>query len=142
MKSRKKILSFFVKSLQINLYSIIPLQTLEKSVGVNLCLLRCNYAFAVIFLPLLYHKTVYNHLALPVYNHTTLYSPRLSVTYTFRQRCFFSADLCYNETNEKPLPPGEVAAQPTERVNCCNDYPLTRYRGSSPMGRAFKSISN
>ena len=27
-------------------------------------------------MPLLYHKTVYNHLALPVYYHTTLYSGR------------------------------------------------------------------
>ena len=29
-------------------------------------------------MPLLYHKTVYHHLALPVYYHTTLYSPRRS----------------------------------------------------------------
>ena len=49
----------------------------------------------------------------------------------------FSADLWYNGANEKPLPTGEVAAQPTERATCCNDYPLTRYRGSSPKGRAF-----
>ena len=29
----------------------------------------------------------------------------------------FSADLCYNGTNEKPRPLGEVAAKPTEREN-------------------------
>ena len=29
---------------------------------------------------------------------------------------YSSADLCYNGTNEKPLPLGEVAAKPTERV--------------------------
>ena len=28
----------------------------------------------------------------------------------------FSADLWYNGANEKPLPLGEVAAKPTERV--------------------------
>ena len=35
----------------------------------------------------------------------------------------FSADLCYNGTNKKPLPWGEVAAKPTERVNGSNDTP-------------------
>ena len=48
-----------------------------------------------------------------------------------------SADLCYNGTNEKPLPLGEVAAKPTERDQLCAKSPLTRYRGSSPKGRAF-----
>ena len=49
----------------------------------------------------------------------------------------FSADLCYNGTNEKPRPLGEVAAKPTERAQLCAKNPLTRYRGSSPKGRAF-----
>ena len=48
-----------------------------------------------------------------------------------------SADLCYNGANEKPRPLGEVAAKPTERVQLCAKNPLTRYRGSSPKGRAF-----
>ena len=35
----------------------------------------------------------------------------------------FSADLCYNGTNEKPLPWGEVAAKPTESyVDAINGY--------------------
>ena len=33
-----------------------------------------NNLLWVIFMPLLYHKTVYHHLALPVYYHTTLYT--------------------------------------------------------------------
>ena len=49
----------------------------------------------------------------------------------------FSADLCYNGTNEKSRPLGEVAAKPTERAQLCAKNPLTRYRGSSPKGRAF-----
>ena len=48
----------------------------------------------------------------------------------------FSGDLCYNGTNEKPRPLGEVAAKPTERAQLCAKNPLTRYRGSSPKGRA------
>ena len=36
-----------------------------------------------------------------------------------------------------PLPLGEVAAKPTERAQLCAKNPLTRYRGSSPKGRAF-----
>ena len=36
-----------------------------------------------------------------------------------------------------PLPSGEVAAKPTERAQLCAKTPLTRYRGSSPKGRAF-----
>ena len=48
----------------------------------------------------------------------------------------FSADLCYTGANEKPLPSGEVAAKPTERAQLCAKKPLTRYRGSSPKGRA------
>ena len=41
----------------------------------------------------------------------------------------FSADLWYNEANEKPLPLGEVAAKPTERANCGEttpSHPLSR----------------
>jgi hypothetical protein len=34
----------------------------------------------------------------------------------FGRELVFSADLCYNGTNEKPRPLGEVAAKPTERV--------------------------
>ena len=49
----------------------------------------------------------------------------------------FSADLCYNGTNEKPRPQGVVAAKPTERAGLCAKNPLTRYRGSSPKGRAY-----
>ena len=52
----------------------------------------------------------------------------------------FSADLCYNGANEKPRPLGEVAAKPTERAQLCAKNPLTRYRGSSPTGRAFGSV--
>ncbi len=59
-----------------------------------------------------------------------------------------SADMCYNWANEKPRPLGEVAAKPTERAKrsrqlsmkepkTCPKRPLTRYRGSSPKGRAF-----
>ena len=36
-----------------------------------------------------------------------------------------------------PLPSGEVAAKPTERAQLCAKNPLTRYRGSSPKGRAY-----
>ena len=36
---------------------------------------------------------------------------------------------------KKPRPLGEVAAKPTERVKTS---PLTRYRGSSPKGRALR----
>ena len=42
-------------------------------------------------MPLLYHTTVYHHLALPVYNHTTLYSPRLSVTIKYRNQYLLDA---------------------------------------------------
>ena len=41
----------------------------------------------------------------------------------------FSADLWYNGTNEKPLPLGEVAAKPTERVRLWNETP------SHPLSR-------
>ena len=34
----------------------------------------------------------------------------------------FSADLCYNEANEKPLPLGEVAAKPTERAKWSENH--------------------
>ena len=37
---------------------------------------------------------------------------------------------------KKPRPLGEVAAKPTEREN----RPLTRYRGSSPSGRALRYV--
>ena len=49
----------------------------------------------------------------------------------------FSADLWYNGANEKPLPLGEVAAKPTERVRLWNETPSHPLRGSSPKGRAF-----
>ena len=38
---------------------------------------------------------------------------------------------------KKPRPLGEVAAKPTERVKTS---PLTRYRGSSPRGRALRYV--
>ena len=41
----------------------------------------------------------------------------------FGRDVVFSADLCYNKTNEKPRPLGEVAAKPTERANGGNDAP-------------------
>ena len=41
----------------------------------------------------------------------------------------FSADLCYNGANEKPLHLGEVAAKPTERVRLWNETP------SHPLSR-------
>ena len=50
---------------------------------------------------------------------------------------FETALLCYNVTNEKPRPLGEVAAKPTERAQLCAKNPLTRYCGSSPKGRAY-----
>ena len=34
----------------------------------------------------------------------------------FGRELVSSADLCYNETNEKPRPLGEVAAKPTQGV--------------------------
>ena len=34
----------------------------------------------------------------------------------------FSADLCYNGANEKPLPLGEVAAKPTERAKWSENH--------------------
>ena len=34
----------------------------------------------------------------------------------FGRDIVFSADLCYNEVYEMPLPSGEVAAKPTERA--------------------------
>ena len=37
--------------------------------------------------------------------------------------------MCYNGANEKPLPVGEVAAQPTERVRLWNETP------SHPLSR-------
>jgi len=40
----------------------------------------------------------------------------MSNTQNFGRELVFSADLCYNGANEKPLPLGEVAAKPTERV--------------------------
>ncbi len=55
----------------------------------------------------------------------------------FGREIVFSAYLCYNEANKKPLPKGEVAARPTERDNARNS-PLTRYRGSSPKRRAYR----
>ena len=69
--------------------------------------------------------------------HITVASATISLRRSRNITLVFSADLCYNGANEKPLPLGEVAAKPTERANCCNDYPLTRYRGSSPKGGAF-----
>ena len=50
-------------------------------------------------------------------------------TQNFGRELVFSADLCYNGTNEKPLTLGEVAAKPTERVNGRNDVP------SHPLSR-------
>ena len=47
----------------------------------------------------------------------------------FGRELVFSADLCYNETNEKPRPLGEVAAKPTERVRLWNETP------SHPLSR-------
>ena len=41
----------------------------------------------------------------------------------------FSADMCYTGANEKPLPLGEVAAKPTERVRLWNETP------SHPLSR-------
>ena len=41
----------------------------------------------------------------------------------------FSADMCYNGANEKPLPLGEVAAKSTERVRLWNETP------SHPLSR-------
>ncbi len=41
----------------------------------------------------------------------------------------FSANLCYNGVNERPLPLGEVAAKPTERVRLWNETP------SHPLSR-------
>ena len=41
----------------------------------------------------------------------------------------FSADLWYNGANEKPLPLGEVAAKPTERVRLWKETP------SHPLSR-------
>ena len=40
----------------------------------------------------------------------------LRIHINFGRDVVFSADLCYNGANEKPLPLGEVAAKPTERV--------------------------
>ena len=47
----------------------------------------------------------------------------------FGRGLVFSADLCYNETNEKPRPLGEVAAKPTERANGGKNTP------SHPLSR-------
>ena len=47
----------------------------------------------------------------------------------FGRELVFSADLCYNETNEKPRPLGEVAAKPTERANGGKNTP------SHPLSR-------
>ena len=55
----------------------------------------------------------------------------------FGRDIVFSADLCYNETNEKPRPLGEVAAKPTERANGGNDAPLTRFAGALPKGEPW-----
>ena len=55
----------------------------------------------------------------------------------FGRELVFSADLWYNGANEKPLPLGEVAAKPTERVRLWNETPSHPLRGSSPKGRAF-----
>ena len=57
-----------------------------------------------------------------------------------RQWIVFSADLCYNGANEKPLSLGEVAAKPTERVRLWNETPSHPLRGSSPKGRAFGCV--
>ena len=41
----------------------------------------------------------------------------------FGRELVFSADLCYNGANKKPLHLGEVAAKPTERVRLWNETP-------------------
>ena len=47
----------------------------------------------------------------------------------FGRGIVFSADLCYNGVSEKPLPLGEVAEKPTERVRLWNETP------SHPLSR-------
>ena len=58
------------------------------------------------------------------------------------EKLVFSAGLCYNGTNKKPLPLGEVAAKPTERVNGGKNtpsHPLSRElsQGESLWMRSF-----
>ena len=43
-------------------------------------------------------------------------------TQNFGRELVFSVDLQYNGANEKPLPLGEVAAKPTERVKWSKNY--------------------
>ena len=73
-----------------------------------------------------------------------LWSPagvqRTPLQTNFGRDVVFSADFCYNGTNEKPRPLGEVAAKPTERAQLCAKNPLTRYRGSSAFGCARSSL--
>ena len=57
----------------------------------------------------------------------------------------FSADLWYNEANEKPRPLGEVAAKPTERANGGKNtpsHPLSRElsQGESLWMTATKGV--
>ena len=51
------------------------------------------------------------------------------MTQNFGRELVFSADMCYNGANEKPLALGEVAAKPTERVRLWNETP------SHPLSR-------
>ena len=55
----------------------------------------------------------------------------------FGRDIVFSADLCYNEANEKASPFGRGGGVADGEGKTCENNPLTRYRGSSPQGRAF-----
>ena len=58
-----------------------------------------------------------------------LFLTEKSEAQNFGREFVFSADLWYNGANEKPLPLGEVAAKPTERVRLWNETP------SHPLSR-------
>ena len=61
-------------------------------------------------------------------NITTRHSRIISLQRSWNITVVFSADLCYNGTNKKPRPLGEVAVKPPERENggSIPSHPLSR----------------
>ena len=57
----------------------------------------------------------------------------------FGRELVFSADLCYNGTNEKPRPLGEVAAKPTERERCAPRTLSPAIAGALPQGEPLEA---
>jgi len=64
-----------------------------------------------------------------------------ALTKNIGRELVFSADLCYNGTNKKPLPLGEVAAKPTERANHATISLSPAIAGALPKGEPLDAFA-